>query len=120
MTHVRRISGWLRMGFTFLLVAPIRFYQLIISPVTPATCRFHPTCSAYAVVALRRHGPLKGLTLAIYRIGRCHPWQPGGLDPVPSKGNWRPDMTADGRTVIPSRDLRAQTQTTSQPTRLAA
>lgn len=120
MTHLRRVLGWLLNGLSWLLIAPIRFYQLAISPLTPATCRFHPSCSAYAVKALHRHGPFKGFVLAGYRVGRCHPWQPGGLDPVPSKGRWRPDMTADGRTVIPLRDLRTQNPTTSQPTRLAA
>jgi putative membrane protein insertion efficiency factor len=61
----------------------VRGYQLAISPFLPPSCRFYPTCSCYAIEALQRHGPLKGLWLAIRRIGRCHPWNPGGHDPVP-------------------------------------
>lgn len=65
------------------LVLPIRFYQQFISPLTPPSCRFTPTCSQYAVEALKKHGPLKGLYLAIRRILRCHPWGGHGYDPVP-------------------------------------
>ncbi len=67
----------------WLLILPIRFYQKCISPLTPPSCRFTPTCSQYAVQALRRHGPLKGLWLALKRILRCHPWGGSGYDPVP-------------------------------------
>lgn len=66
-----------------LMVLPIRFYQKFISPFTLPSCRFTPTCSQYAVEALRRHGPVKGLWLAIKRILRCHPWGGSGYDPVP-------------------------------------
>lgn len=66
-----------------LLVLPVRFYQLAISPHFPASCRYTPTCSQYAVEALRRHGPFKGLWLALRRIMRCHPWGGSGYDPVP-------------------------------------
>jgi len=65
------------------IIAVIRVYQRWISPAFPPACRFEPTCSAYAVGALDRHGVLKGGWLAIRRIGRCHPWNPGGYDPVP-------------------------------------
>lgn len=68
---------------TALLVLPIRFYQLAISPHLGANCRFTPTCSQYAIEALRTHGPLKGLWLALRRISRCHPWGGSGYDPVP-------------------------------------
>ncbi|NLL47189.1 MAG: membrane protein insertion efficiency factor YidD [Firmicutes bacterium] len=60
----------------------IRGYQRFISPVLPRSCRFYPTCSEYAIQAITKHG-WKGLWLAIKRIGRCHPWHPGGNDPVP-------------------------------------
>lgn len=73
----------IRRAIIFLLVLPIRFYQLCISPMLPAACRYQPTCSQYAIEALRRHGPLKGLWLALRRIARCHPWGGSGYDPVP-------------------------------------
>lgn len=66
-----------------LLLLPIRFYQRCISPLTPPACRFTPTCSQYAVEAIRKHGPFKGLWLAVKRICRCHPWGGSGYDPVP-------------------------------------
>ena len=65
------------------LIAPIRFYQRFISPLTPPACRFTPTCSHYAVEAIKKHGPLKGTWLAIKRICRCNPWGGSGYDPVP-------------------------------------
>jgi len=61
----------------------VRGYQLAISPLLPPSCRFYPTCSCYAIEALTRHGVIKGLWLALRRVGRCHPWNPGGHDPVP-------------------------------------
>lgn len=63
--------------------ALIRVYQLFISPLFPASCRYTPTCSAYAVEAIERHGVLRGCWLAAKRIARCHPFRPGGHDPVP-------------------------------------
>lgn len=68
---------------TFLLILPIRFYRACISPMFPPACRFTPTCSEYAIQALRKHGPIKGLWLSIRRILRCHPWGGNGYDPVP-------------------------------------
>jgi putative membrane protein insertion efficiency factor len=61
----------------------IRFYQTFISPLKPPTCRFYPTCSAYAIEAIQKKGPVKGTWLAIKRIAKCHPFHPGGYDPVP-------------------------------------
>jgi hypothetical protein len=66
-----------------LLVLPIRLYQRTLSRLLPPSCRFAPTCSAYAIEALHRHGALKGGWLAVRRIARCHPWGPSGYDPVP-------------------------------------
>ncbi len=65
------------------LVWAIRFYQIAISPMRPPTCRFYPSCSAYAVTALQRFGLLRGSWLAARRLLRCHPWNPGGVDHVP-------------------------------------
>ena len=62
----------------------IRGYQLFISPLLGHNCRFYPSCSQYALEALRRHGPVRGSWLAVRRILRCHPWHPGGVDEVPS------------------------------------
>lgn len=66
-----------------ILILPIRFYQLAISPHFPAACRYTPTCSQYAIEAIKKHGPAKGAWLAIKRILRCNPWGGSGYDPVP-------------------------------------
>ena len=66
-----------------VLSLPIRLYRLLLSPLLPPSCRFHPSCSVYALQALQAHGPLRGLTLAARRLSRCHPFHEGGLDPVP-------------------------------------
>lgn len=66
-----------------ILIVPIRVWQLTFSKVLPPTCRYAPSCSAYTIEALQRHGPIKGLWLGIKRIGRCHPWGSSGYDPVP-------------------------------------
>ncbi len=66
-----------------VLVFLVRAYRTLVSPMLPPACRFHPSCSAYAETALRRHGALKGGWLAARRLARCHPFHPGGIDPVP-------------------------------------
>lgn len=66
-----------------LLILPIRAYRRLISPLLPPSCRFTPTCSQYAIEALRKHGPVKGLVLTAWRILRCNPWGGSGYDPVP-------------------------------------
>ena len=66
-----------------LLAAVIRGYQRFVSPALPPSCRFHPSCSQYALEAVGRHGALKGTWLAVRRLARCHPFHPGGFDPVP-------------------------------------
>jgi putative membrane protein insertion efficiency factor len=65
----------------FAAVLPIRAYRLLVSPLLPAnTCKFHPTCSQYALDAVRKHGVLRGLAKAVWRVLRCHPWSHGGVD----------------------------------------
>ncbi len=68
---------------TWLLLIPVYFYKYCISPLTSASCRYVPTCSEYAVQALKKYGPFKGLYLAVKRILRCHPWGGSGYDPLP-------------------------------------
>ena len=63
----------------------IQFYRKFISPMTPPTCRFHPTCSSYGLEAFQKHGAFKGFLLTITRISKCHPFHHGGFDPVPEK-----------------------------------
>lgn len=85
-----------------ILVAPIRWYQRFISPALPATCRYYPTCSAYAMQALQVHGALRGSWLAVRRLGRCHPWSrrdhfdpvppPRGIGPLPPFGEPQPPL----------------------------
>jgi hypothetical protein len=67
----------------YLLAGFVRGYQLIISPLLPPSCRFMPSCSQYAREAIMRHGAVKGTWLAVRRLARCHPFNPGGFDPVP-------------------------------------
>ena len=78
-----------RRGLGMILIAPIHFYRRFVSPMLPPSCRFSPTCSQYAIEAIKKHGPAKGLVLAIRRLLRCHPitWLGGssGYDPVPPR-----------------------------------
>ena len=67
------------------LLALVRAYQLALSPLFGPTCRFYPTCSNYAMEAIHEQGALKGAMLAAVRLAKCHPWHPGGFDPVPKK-----------------------------------
>jgi len=68
---------------TAALIAPIRAYKFVLSPLLPPSCRFQPTCSSYAIEAIERHGPARGVWLGTKRICRCHPWGGSGYDPVP-------------------------------------
>lgn len=67
------------------LIGLVRLYQLAVSPLLPPSCRFYPSCSAYAAEALRRHGAARGSWLAVRRLARCHPFCEGGIDPVPGE-----------------------------------
>jgi putative membrane protein insertion efficiency factor len=69
----------------WLLIQLIRAYRLLLSPWLGGHCRFHPTCSCYAITAIERFGVLRGSGLAARRLSRCHPWHEGGIDPVPDK-----------------------------------
>jgi putative membrane protein insertion efficiency factor len=68
-----------------LLILLIKAYRLLLSPWLGAHCRFHPTCSCYAITAIERFGVLRGILMATRRLSRCHPWHPGGIDPVPEQ-----------------------------------
>ncbi|MDF1562518.1 MAG: membrane protein insertion efficiency factor YidD [Deltaproteobacteria bacterium] len=81
---MRRIVSLVSALFRRLFLGLIWFYRNAISPFTPPSCRFQPTCSAYAEEAIRLHGPLRGFFLGLYRVGRCHPFSRGGYDPVPA------------------------------------
>ena len=83
--RIQQMLGFCRELARRLAVLPIRGYQLFISPVLPPSCRFTPTCSAYAIEALMTHGLLKGGALTVWRLLRCNPWSAGGYDPVPPR-----------------------------------
>jgi putative membrane protein insertion efficiency factor len=74
----------------------VRAYQWTLSPLIGNQCRFHPSCSHYALQALEQHGALRGTYLTLRRLGRCHPFHPGGFDPVPGAGGERQAVTAGG------------------------
>lgn len=92
--------GWL---LSWIFLALIKAYQLAISPLLPPSCRYHPSCSAYAFGAIRVHGSAKGLGLATWRLLRCNPWSKGGVDPVPLPGRWVAEVFPDG-TPRPSKE----------------
>ncbi|MDC0344575.1 membrane protein insertion efficiency factor YidD [Alphaproteobacteria bacterium] len=78
---------FLHNAIVLIFIGLIRVYRLTLSPMLGLSCRFHPTCSAYALEALTQQGAFNGLKLIVKRVGRCHPWSDGGLDPVPPVKN---------------------------------
>ncbi len=78
----------------YLLIGLLRAYRFLISPLYGQVCRYYPSCSAYALDAVREHGAAKGSWLAVCRVGRCHPWAAGGYDPVPEHYSWRNSWVA--------------------------
>lgn len=101
MNRVTTALSWLARGPALLAVSLIRLYQRFISPLRPPSCKYYPSCSAYAVLAVERHGLLRGGALAAWRLLRCNPWSLGGVDDVPDKGRWRNDghRCPEGQTV---------------------
>jgi uncharacterized protein len=97
---VSRMPALLLLGF-------FRGWQVFVSPLYGPTCRFYPSCSAYGVEAVRRHGAVRGVWLTTRRLLRCHPWNPGGVDPVPPTGRTAqpggPDESAPPRGASPER-----------------
>ncbi len=79
-----------------ILIGLVRFYQLAISPWTPAACRFTPTCSGYALDALREHGAARGVWLTLRRLAKCHPWGGYGYDPVPPRAQKESEQVGSG------------------------
>jgi putative membrane protein insertion efficiency factor len=87
----------------YILIAPIKIYQWTISPMLGDVCRYYPSCSKYAVGALKVHGPVKGLLLTAYRLVRCTPFSKGGVDPVPERGYWQPSIFPNGQPRVDHR-----------------
>ena len=75
----------------WLILIPLYLYRWMISPLLGPRCRFYPSCSEYAIAAVQNHGIIRGLFLTVKRLLRCHPWHPGGVDPVPTPINKRDD-----------------------------
>jgi len=73
----------------YVLIGVLKVYRAVISPLYGQVCRYHPSCSAYALESVERHGAVRGSWLTIRRVGRCHPWAAGGYDPVPTEFSWR-------------------------------
>jgi hypothetical protein len=92
---VRRVVALVVRLPALALIGFFRLWQLLASPTYGQTCRFYPSCSAYGVEAVRVHGAVRGGWLTVRRIARCHPWNPGGVDPVPPTGRTAPDAGHD-------------------------
>ena len=84
--------------FTVLIfLIPIRVYQMVISPMLGPRCRFEPTCSHYSEQAIIEYGVIRGIAMSVKRIAKCHPWHPGGYDPVPSKHKTKQESKIENR-----------------------
>ena len=92
---MKKLWTYIDRFFQYLLILPIRFYQLFISPLFPNTCRHTPTCSAYSIEAIKTYGVFRGSWMALKRITRCHPWGTYGYDPVPPKNYKFQDNASD-------------------------
>jgi len=78
----------------YVLIGLLKAYRLLISPLYGQVCRYHPSCSAYALESVQRHGAARGCWLGVRRVTRCHPWAAGGYDPVPTVFSWRTSTSA--------------------------
>jgi uncharacterized protein len=76
-----KLGGLLNAALVFALLLPVRFYQIVIGPMLPKVCRFYPSCSEYFILAVHKHGPVKGACKGVWRICRCNPFTQGGFDP---------------------------------------
>ncbi len=106
---VRRLLGsTVGRAFRVMITGVIVAYRRVLSPMLGPRCRFHPSCSTYALQAIQVHGAGKGTALATWRVCRCNPWNPGGVDLVPDRGRWTPEpyvslesaVTADPGTIL--------------------
>jgi putative membrane protein insertion efficiency factor len=109
---IRRLASWVLRLPQLLVVLLLRCYRAVISPLYGPTCRFYPSCSAYALIAVERHGVVRGGWLAVRRLLRCNPWNPGGVDPVP------PLEGHSGCSDEPDEDSTASVDTHSAPSSL--
>jgi putative membrane protein insertion efficiency factor len=75
------VTAMVRAAVIFLVLLPVRFYQLVIGPLLPKVCRYYPSCSDYFIQAVNKHGPVRGSLRGIWRVCRCNPWSQGGYDP---------------------------------------
>jgi putative membrane protein insertion efficiency factor len=95
---VSRFTDGISRTASTVLLAPVRFYRRFVSPALPARCKYHPSCSAYAVQAVKELGPVKGTIVAAWRLARCNPWSNGGYDPLASRSLFRAESGDDTAT----------------------
>lgn len=109
---MKRIVAGARAGVITLVLLPVHAYQRLISPALPRRCKYEPTCSAYAIQAIREMGVVRGVILAAWRLARCNPWSHGGYDPVEARTLFRPREEA---TPDPSAPLGRSPEGTAAP-----